>query len=159
MQRSKTHITVRLFATLKDLAGVNHLDLPLDQAITIDQLRHDLAERHPALAAALPTAIAAVNSEYVFAGHPIQAGDEVAFFPPVSGGVGFPEYFAITNDPIDLNDLTQRLVTPEVGAIALFSGYVRGQTSKNGGTQETSYLEYEAYEPMAVAKMPSASSE
>ncbi len=154
---SKT-VTVRLFATLKDLAGQDRLTLDSDSE-TIDDLRQALAVRFPALAPALPTAIAAVNHEYVFAGHPIQTGDEVAFFPPVSGGTAWPEYFALSNGPVDLNSLTQKIVTPETGAVALFSGFVRGKTLKDDGVQETLQLEYEAYEPMAILKMQQVAQE
>lgn len=142
-------VTIRLFATLKDLAGRDRLILPLDSTATIEAIRARLADEIPALAPALPSAIAAVNQEYVFAGHEIQAGDEIAFFPPVSGGAGWPDHFELVNGAVDLNLLTQKIVVPETGAVALFSGFVRGKT----GERETLQLEYEAYEPMALAKM------
>lgn len=152
-------VTIRLFATLKDLAGQDRIILPVVSESTIDTLRHTLAEQIPTLAPALPSAIAAVNHEYVFAGHPIKEGDEIAFFPPVSGGAGWPEHFALTSGPVDLNTLTQKIVTPETGAVALFSGFVRGKTLKHDGVQETTQLKYDAYEPMALAKMQQVAQE
>lgn len=146
-------LKIRLFATLKDLAQTPELHLEMDDAITIEDLRARLAEQIPALAPALPTAIAAVNQEYVFAGHVIRAGDEVAFFPPVSGGGDFPEYFALIQGAVDLNDMTGRIVTPATGAVVLFSGFVRGETQHDDSVLQTTRLEYEAYEPMALAKM------
>jgi molybdopterin synthase catalytic subunit len=156
-----TEITVRLFATLKDLAGSQHVSVTLTNvgALTIDDIREALCEQVPALAPAMPSAIAAVNREYVFSGHGIDPDDEIAFFPPVSGGDGFPEYFALNEGPVDLNALTARIVTPATGAVALFSGFVRGETHNNAGVIETARLEYEAYEPMALAKMQQVAQE
>ncbi|MFP4323057.1 MAG: molybdenum cofactor biosynthesis protein [Anaerolineales bacterium] len=147
-------LSIRLFATLKDLAGGENVNITLNNAEpTIDDVRAALAAQVPALADALPSAIAAVNQEYVFAGHPVTSDDEIAFFPPVSGGDAWPEHFVLNHGPVDLNDLTARIVRPETGAIALFSGYVRGQTARGDSPGETVRLEYEAYEPMALAKM------
>ena len=58
----------------------------------------------------------------------------MAFFPPVSGGSdGYPEYFALADGPVDLTDLTKRIVTPATGAVALFSGFVRPGSSYSLG--------------------------
>jgi molybdopterin synthase catalytic subunit len=157
-------VPVHLFATLKDLAGTNRLTITVSGPATIDDVRRIAAEQHPALKTALPSAIAAVNHEYVFAGHPLAAGDEVAFFPPVSGGTTgdkpcWPEVFQLTDQPIDLNTLTASIVSPATGAVALFSGYVRGETQTNAGPLTTTSLEYEAYEPMALTKMKQVAAE
>ncbi len=150
-----SNITIRFFATLKDLAQRERTTLPFEAEMTIEALRARLTAEFPALAPALPSAIAAVNQEYVFAGHVLQAGDEIAFFPPVSGGNEWPEHFELVNGAVDLNALTQKIVRPETGAVALFSGFVRGKT----GDLETVQLEYEAYEPMALAKMQQVAQE
>jgi molybdopterin synthase catalytic subunit len=153
-------VTIRLFATLKDLAGTNSLSLVIADHTTIDDVRASLAVQIPALAPALPSAIAAVNREYVFPGHPIQPDDDIAFFPPVSGGSHtHPEYFALVEGAVDLNSLTAKIVTPATGAVALFSGFVRGETQASDGKRETIRLEYEAYEPMALAKMAQVAQE
>lgn len=149
-------LKVKLFATLKDLAGTSELTLQLAEDTTIETVRAHLVHQIPALKTALASAIPAVNHEYVFEGHPVQAGDEIAFFPPVSGGseiVNWPEIALLAEQPIDLNELTAKVVTPATGAIALFSGYVRGETKTQHGIEATTRLEYEAYAPMAVAKM------
>lgn len=152
-------IEVKLFASLKDLAEASHVQIEVPNPATIDQIRSTLAETVPALATALPSAIAAVNKEYVRLGQQVHAGDEVAFFPPVSGGDHYPEHFALVEGAVDLNTLTQKIVTPATGAVALFSGFVRGETHKDGGTLQTARLEYEAYEPMAIAKMQQVAAE
>jgi MoaE-MoaD fusion protein len=98
----------------------------------------------------------AVNKAYAGDDTPITAADEVAIFPPVSGGSGewpYPTYFAITHEEIDLNAIHAALTQPDVGAIVSFTGHVRGETDRDGLPANTLYLEYEAYEAMATQKM------
>lgn len=70
----------------------------------------------------------------------------------------FPTIFAITEDEIDLNALLASLTLNSSGAAAIFTGMVRGVTSR-GEAHETVYLEYEAYKPMAEAKMKQVADE
>ncbi|HUG34479.1 MAG TPA: molybdenum cofactor biosynthesis protein MoaE [Anaerolineales bacterium] len=63
-----------------------------------------------------------------------------------------PTVFSITEDEIDLNDLLAQITLRSTGAAAIFTGMVRGETTR-GEVRETEYLEYEAYIPMAEAKM------
>lgn len=63
-----------------------------------------------------------------------------------------PTIFFITEDKLDLGALLDSITLPSTGAAALFTGMVRGITSR-GNAHETVYLEYEAYKPMAEAKM------
>ena len=65
----------------------------------------------------------------------------------------FPTYFALTEEKPDLNAIHARLVQPDVGAIATFSGYVRGATQRDGLPPQTLHLEYEAYSEMAEQRM------
>lgn len=80
-------LKVLLFATLKDRAGASHitLDLP-DDATSVARVKDALVERFPALAPSMPTVVCAINQEFAEASQTVNAGDEVAFFPPVSGG-------------------------------------------------------------------------
>ena len=64
----------------------------------------------------------------------------------------FPTIFSITEAELDLNKLLADITTPSTGAAALFTGMVRGVTSREP-VHETAYLDYEAYVPMAEAKM------
>ncbi len=147
------NLTILLFATLKDRAGTNRLTLSLPSAAaTLAEVRAALSAERPALTESLGTAVGAINQEFAFASDLVHEGDEIAFFPPVSGGA-WPEIYRVTNDPIDLNELTRAITTPATGAVCLFSGAVRGQTALEGHLAQTVSLEYEAYEPMAAAKM------
>jgi molybdopterin synthase catalytic subunit len=59
------------------------------------------------------------------------------------------DFFALTTDPIDITSVARRVVPPECGATVTLDGYVRRFTKG----RETLYLEYEAYEPMAIKEM------
>jgi len=71
---------------------------------------------------------------------------------------GFPTIFSITESEIDLNELLARITLASTGAAAIFTGMVRGVTSRQD-PHETEYLEYEAYIPMAEAKMKQVADE
>jgi len=79
-------ITVRFFATLLDRAGDDAVDLVLPNEASVEQLLSQLAENYPALDPALASALVAVNHEFAFQEDLLADGDEVALFPPVSGG-------------------------------------------------------------------------
>lgn len=71
---------------------------------------------------------------------------------------GFPVIFSITEEELDLDALLDAITLPSTGAAAIFTGMVRGVTSR-GDAHETVYLEYEAYKPMAEAKMKQVADE
>jgi molybdopterin synthase catalytic subunit len=150
-------LTIKLFATLKDRAGARIITTPFPNPATVEALLTQVGEQIPALAPAMPTCLVAVNKTYADRDLTLNPTDEIAFFPPVSGGSddGFPHptYFAITPDPLDINHIHATLTQPDVGAIVTFTGAVRGQTNRHGLPAETIQLEYEAYNEMAVAKM------
>lgn len=148
-------VKVLLFATLKDRAGTGELALQLPaESSTVAAVREALVARYPALNMSMSSAVCAVNQEFAFAGDAVRDGDEVAFFPPVSGGsADYPEIFRIAHEPLDLDDLIRSITIPATGAVCVFSGMVRGETLSNGAVAQTQRLEYEAYEPMAIAKM------
>jgi MoaE-MoaD fusion protein len=154
-------VRILLFATLKDLAGRNRLalTLPLENA-TVTHVRQALTTEYPAMKANLDAAIAAVNEEYAFPQDAVHDGDEVAFFPPVSGGSGeFPEIFRLAPEPVNTDELIAAITVPATGAVCVFSGMVRGETNRESDSHQTQNLEYEAYEPMAVAKMRQVAAE
>jgi molybdopterin synthase catalytic subunit len=148
-------VNVLLFATLKDRAGANKVIIDLPDSATISDARSALAAAYPALAAHLPTAIAALNQEFAELTDPIQPGDEIAFFPPVSGGsdADYPEICQLADAPFSTDELVAAITTADTGAVCVFSGMVRSETRSNGAVQETIRLEYEAYAPMALQKM------
>lgn len=59
------------------------------------------------------------------------------------------DIFQFVREPIDARAIVENLKAPEDGAVVVFDGFVRN----NFKGQRTLYLEYEAYEAMAFAKM------
>ena len=80
------HVTVRLFARLRDIAGAAELTRDIPPGATIGDLWHDLAGEYPEFAPYERSISSAVNADYARMTHVLRAGDEVAFLPPVSGG-------------------------------------------------------------------------
>lgn len=154
-----TQVRVIFFAILKEKAGLAEVDLDLPAGATVRDLRQQLQLRFPQLATGRANLLVAVNQAYAFDDEPVPDGAEVAVFPPVSGGSSHPEIFLITPEALDANDLLAAITTPDTGATCLFSGMVRARTAKAGQPAETTHLEYEAYQPMAEAKMRQVAAE
>ncbi len=155
-----THIKVLFFASLKNLVGVPEIQLEIPNAASVSDLKALLEVHYPQLAPALKSSLVSVNMEFAFDEDTLPASAEVALFPPVSGGSGepdgrppiYPTIFSITDLAIDLDDLLTRITLPSTGAACIFTGMVRGETQRSK-PHRTEYLEYEAYKPMAEAKM------
>lgn len=81
---------VRYFAWLRQRTGCAEEEVaPPQEVRTVADLMRWLGERHPRFAEACASSgivRCAVNQDYVSAGAAVAAGDEVAFFPPVTGG-------------------------------------------------------------------------
>jgi molybdopterin synthase catalytic subunit len=91
----------------------------------------------------------AVNREYANRSAVLQEGDEIALLPPVSGGAEIAPVVALIREKIDRDALVAKLKQPSDGAIVVFDGIVRDNTRG----RKTLYLDYEAYEEMALAQM------
>jgi molybdopterin synthase catalytic subunit len=150
-------LEIRLFATMKDRAGQPRITVNTPESLTVRELESAIRQAYPELAEALPSALVAVNKTFAGPDSIIRAGDDVAIFPPVSGGVdddsSHPTYFAVTSEPANLAEIHARLTRSDVGAIITFAGSVRGETQREGLPPDTIYLEYEAYQEMAELKM------
>ncbi len=79
-------LSIRLFAAAHEAVGEDVVSLPLEDGATVAQLRHALVEQFPSLAAWEHHLLIAVNQQYVLETHELAPDDEVACFPPVSGG-------------------------------------------------------------------------
>jgi molybdopterin synthase catalytic subunit len=154
---STIHVNVRLFAMLKEFAGTSQLALDLPEGSTVADLVAHLTANYPPLAPYLQRMIIAVNHNYGSKKQVLAPGDEVAIFPPVSGGSGARPsadepgwtHVAITPDPIDAAGLIQLVTEPGAGAVVVFAGTVRDH---NLGRPVT-HLEYEAYPEMAADRL------
>jgi len=79
-------VRVRLFASLREAAGVPEASLELPPGATAESAWGRLAGDFPALAPRRASLAAAVNRRYAPFDTALQDGDEVVFIPPVSGG-------------------------------------------------------------------------
>lgn len=79
-------VTLALFATLKQKAGWNRKDICLPAGSTVGELLQKLDVDLPMLGLLRIPLYVAVNDEYADSKHRLQDKDEVALFPPVSGG-------------------------------------------------------------------------
>jgi molybdopterin converting factor subunit 1 len=144
-------LKILLFAHLREIAGTNHLALDLPSGSRVRDLKQTLKSRFPELGQRLDNVIVAVNQVFASDEDVLEDKAEVALFPPVSGGAG-PTIVAVTDAALDLDALVAQIVQPTTGAVCVFTGIVRGET-KRGEPHQTIALEYEAYVPMAEAKM------
>ena len=79
-------VTVRLFARLRDIAGVPELTRTVPAGATIGTVWQGLVAEHPGFAEYERSISSAVNADYARMDQAVHDGDEVAFLPPVSGG-------------------------------------------------------------------------
>ena len=138
-------ITVRCFAAVRELLGVDSLDVELADGTTVEALKIHLAGQAEELRN-LPVAYA-VNQDYAEASRVLVDGDEVAFIPPISGGSPRTDLyrFDFTQDPIEVRSLEEEVRTDRDGAVLSFAGVTRNHNEGN----QVSTLRYECYEPMA----------
>ncbi len=145
-------VRVLFFGQLKDIVGFAQDDAELSDGARVEDLFERYGRRFPKLAEFRASIAASVNQEYSGWRAPLSSGDEVAFLPPVSGGqqsAVVEDIFQLIRTPIRPHDLAESLKAPEDGALVVFDGFVRN----NFRGKKTLYLEYEAYEAMAYAKM------
>jgi molybdopterin synthase catalytic subunit len=149
-------IRVLAFGMLKDALGSSASDVTLPAGATVADLLSEVARRHPY--AQLAGIAVGVNSEYAQANQPLRDGDEVGLLPPVSGGNGSPnpspdgerpDRIALIRELIQTEELVAVAKRGEDGAVVVFDGIVRN----NSRGRRTQYLDYEAYEEMALRQM------
>jgi MoaE-MoaD fusion protein len=145
-------VRVLFFGQLKEITGVSEEDAELSEGARVEDLFERYGRRFPKLAEFRPSIAASVNQEYSGWRALLSTGDEVAFLPPVSGGqqtAVADDIFLLVRERIVPRELVESLKSPEDGAVVVFDGFVRN----NFKGRRTLHLEYEAYEPMAYAKM------
>jgi molybdopterin synthase catalytic subunit len=142
-------VRVLFFGMLKDAAGKSSDEVELEEGALVRDLLAHCEARIPRLKESLGSLAVAVNQQYSGADTKLNANDEVALLPPVSGGaVGEASqpagrrYAMIVREPIDPAEVLARLKCDEDGAALVFEGVVRNQTRG----RKTLHLDYEAYE-------------
>ncbi|MGA2569523.1 MAG: molybdenum cofactor biosynthesis protein MoaE [Terracidiphilus sp.] len=151
------------FGVLKDWLGPLPGAVELPEGATVetllDRLRATLPENAPEQL--LRGIAVGVNAEYAQAAQVLRDGDEVGLLPPVSGGTARAANpleesggdtgvaVALTREPIDAARTVAEAKRAEDGAVVVFDGIVRNHSRG----RRTLYLDYEAYEEMAVRQM------
>ncbi|HLI33843.1 MAG TPA: molybdenum cofactor biosynthesis protein MoaE [Terriglobia bacterium] len=141
-------IRVLFFGLAHDVTGFAQEEAELPEGAVLGYLWKQYQERFPRLAELADSLLIAVNEAIAEPSRTLREGDEVAFLPPVSGGEE-KEFFQITRSVIPTAALASRLKGPHDGAVVVFEGIVRNHSQG----RKTLYLEYEAYEPMAIRMM------
>lgn len=156
-------VKVLFFGQLKEVVGAAEEQVELPAGARVADLVSRYQKRFPRWEEFRPSIAVAVNQEYTDSAAALAADDEVAFLPPVSGGGADPstplgvarrdskgeDQVALTRAPIASQEIIARLKTPPDGAVVVFDGIVRNHSAD----RPTLYLDYEAYEPMALGKM------
>ena len=150
-------VQVLFFGILKDLAGQRQDSLRLPEHATLEDVIRHYEARHPRLKSMFPSIAMSINQEYANPDSQLKDGDEIGLLPPVSGGaetvaapeVGHGRYAVIVREKINTQALLDRIKAPSDGAAIVFEGVVRNNTRG----RRTLFLDYEAYEDMALKQM------
>jgi molybdopterin synthase catalytic subunit len=148
-------VKVQYLGILREFAGRDSETLEVPEGARLGELYATLQQQIPPLAEFRHALAMAVNYEYSAPDRILHDGDEVALLPPVSGGgpeAGQPQttdHAALVRQPIDASAIAAAIKQPDDGALVVFDGVVRNQTRG----RRTLYLDYTAYEPMALQQM------
>jgi molybdopterin converting factor subunit 1 len=147
-------VKVLFFGVLREAfsSGERWFEVPGERCAVCALLAAVRAEAPVTLEALWPTVAVALNQRYAHADDTLQAGDEVALLPPVSGGaakIEQPAKVLLTRARLDPQAALASLKAGRDGAVVVFDGIVRDNTRG----RPTLYLVYEAYEQMALQQM------
>jgi molybdopterin converting factor subunit 1 len=149
-------VRVLFFGAARE-AAADELTLSLPAGTDARAAFARLLEEYPGLRRFRSSLLVAVNQEYARDLEvELKDGDELALFPPVSGGAeplageeDARDFFELTTEPIDVGAVARRVVPRRCGATVTLDGYAREWTKG----RRTLHLVYEAYAPMALAEM------
>ena len=153
-------IGVLFFGVLKDVIGRSGETVDLPEGARVREVLFYYARAAPRFEAMVPSLAISVNQEYSGADRALCDGDEVGLLPPVSGGSAegggenrneVRDEIRIVRERINTQAVVGRLKQPADGAAVIFDGVVRDNTRG----RRTLYLDYEAYEAMALKQMDS----
>jgi molybdopterin converting factor subunit 1 len=143
-------VRARLFARLREQAGIGDENVELPAGSTVSDVYESLRNAHPGLDADRKSVRAALNQEFAAWDAVVSDRDEVAFIPQVSGGAhGVGVLFELTARPLDARRMETAVAHKGAGAICTFTGVVRD----NSRGRSVTHLDYEAYDEMATAQM------
>lgn len=138
-------IAVLYFAVFRERIGTSEETLELETGATVAEAVAVLAKKHPPIAELSGRYRTAVNREFSEPDRRLEDCDELVLIPPVAGGVDVRRV-AVTDQPVSLDRCVTAVSSPQCGGVVTFTGIIRAEA--HGCRIE--YLDYEAYEPMAV---------
>ncbi len=139
-------VRVLLFAGLREAVGSKDLELELRDGASLGDLLRRVSAEHPVVERYRGRLLISRNAEPAPLDTPLEAGDEIALLPPVSGGSGAGQVRAA---PLSMDELLAQVSGPGMGGVCTFTGVVRNQARG----ESIDHLEYEAYPPMAEREM------
>jgi MoaE-MoaD fusion protein len=144
-------LRLKFFAILRERAGTSGLTRDFPDDATIADIWRQLTAAFPALGDDAHRVGFAVNQEYVEPDFRPRNDDEIAFIPPVSGGIetAWIGPIRIVREPIDVAAVERSVAEPGAGGLVTFVGSTRRE---NAGRRVVR-LEYEAYDAMALSEM------
>jgi MoaE-MoaD fusion protein len=153
-------VRVLFFGLLTDVVGRRSDTVSLPDGSTLKDLLAHYQSNFPGLAGFASSLAVSLNQNYAPLSASLREGDEVALLPPVSGGTGGvapaeAPMVKIVRERIVPHDIVPKLERPEDGAVVIFDGIVRDHSRG----RRTLYLDYDAYEEMALKQMQSLAAE
>lgn len=149
-------LQVLFFGSVAEQLGRREEVLELPAPVRAGDVYSHYQGQCPAVGALGRQLLLAVNQEFCGPERELHEADEIAFLPPMSGGAeaggSRPPHRVIAEivrHPIDREQLQAQLQAGCDGAVVVFDGMVRDHS----GERATAFLEYEAYEPMALKQM------
>ena len=152
---SVARVRILFFGAAKDISGAEEVSFAISTPATVASAFEEVMASYPGLREKFGRSLLfAVNQEYKSPESPVNSGDELAIFPPVSGGStdsenGQLDFFELTTEGVDIGEIARRVVPAQCGATVTLDGYVREITRG----RKTLYLVYEAYAPMALKEL------
>ena len=174
-------VRVLFFGAARDVAGHSEIDITLSAPINAADAFEEVLSAYPELRRFGRSLLFAVNQEYAPSDREVRDGDELALFPPVSGGAGpdtetrrqgetenegtadaDPGSAGIVPAATYAKDFFELTTQPvDVGSIVrrVVLPECGATVTLDGYAREwtrgrrTTYLVYEAYAPMAISEM------
>jgi MoaE-MoaD fusion protein len=154
-------VRVLFFGALKEVLGASSEAMEIPNGASIRDLLAHYEAKVPGLKRWLPVLAISLNQRYASPESKLSPDDEIALLPPVSGGSKAARsevpaerpksQVRIVRESINTEQTVAVMKRGDDGAVVVFEGTVRNQTRG----RKTLYLDYEAYEEMALQQMKS----
>ncbi len=153
-------VRVLFFGRLKEIVGRGADDAEVAVGARVEDVFSRYSSLFPVLADLRPSVAPSLNREFAAWQAPLSPGDEIAFLPPVSGGesgvaLASEDICALVRKSLARDEWLASFAAPSDGAVAVFEGVARNHSRG----RRVLWLEYEAYEAMATAKMRALAAE